>query len=665
MSRKKKRRKKNKFKHFSKVRSKKAEKGEKTITGVISFPLRSQGAFVRDLEGNEVYIPDFCTNTAMHEDEVEVTLLKNAPNRHLLKEACVTRIIKRNNTQMVGVLKADLSGLYFVPDNKHLPQKMLISQEDEKKYNEHDKVLVEFKTWRDPKTFPEVSVIEKIGKAGEHETETKAILLSYGFPTSFPPQVENYAKKIKELSNDKSDYKFREDLRDRITFTIDPDDAKDFDDAISVKKTDAGYEIGVHIADVTHYVKYSDPIDKEAQKRGTSVYLVDRTIPMLPEVLSNDLCSLNPNEEKRAFSVLFNFDKEFNLLNHRFVKSIIKSNKRFTYKEAQNVIDTSAGPFVEELKIIKKLANKLREERLKKGGLDFDTPELEFKLDKDGKVVDVSIKERLETMKIIEDLMLLANRKVAEFMQSKIKSDPKKTFIFRVHDEPDPEKIEELSIFLDALGYELKHNKGKTDLISLSKMLKTVQNSILKSAIESATIRAMAKAVYSHKNIGHFSLGFDDYTHFTSPIRRYPDIMVHRILYAELTGTSLPQEELAHYRILAVESSKREVEAMKAERDNVRLKQLEYMQEKIGEEFICTVTWVSKNGVFMTDEKTLAEGFAPLSAFDAFYVFDEKTRTLHSKHGPKIMVGSKIKAILKNVNLEDKTMEWKPVEVIK
>ena len=625
------------------------------------FALVSQNAIAETSDGQTFFIPSFCVNTAMHKDIVEIELLKHSPSKDRLKEACVVRIIGRKNAKFTGNIKVDSKGLYFKPDNIKLPQKMLVENLSDFNVKELDgkKVFASFSAWDDPQSFPYVKIERILGEAGEHDAEQEAILLSHNFERKFPAHVEEYAKKIKkEAESDFKDLKEREDFRFKPLFTIDPDDAKDFDDAISIWETENEIELGVHIADVSHYVKFNDPIDREAQKRGTSVYLVDKTIPMLPEILSNDLCSLNPNEDKRAFSVIFIFDKSFNLKKFRFAKTIIRSKKRFTYKEAQNILDSGVGEFYKELSIAKSIAQKERQKRQKSGAMDFESAELEFVLDKDGTPLKIYKKERLDTMKMIEDLMLLANRFVAEFLSKKIKDGFLPFSIYRIHDEPEPEKIQELASFLDILGVEFKHSMGRVSLKDISDMLDSIKGHRMQEAIEMATIRSMAKAIYSYKNVGHFSLGFKDYTHFTSPIRRYPDIMVHRILYSVLKNKPLSKEELEAYKNLAELASQREIEAMQAERDSIRIKQLEYMQKHKGEIFECIITGVGKNGFFLEEERILVSGFAPFALSKQYLIYDEKRHSAKTQDGREFKLADKIKARVKEISLEDKTLTW-------
>ncbi len=637
---------------------------EDKIIGVVQSTASGANFLRNSDDDSEYFIPKFCVNTAMHFDTVEAVVLKNGflSKKSGLQEVCVSRIIERGYKKMTGIVFADIHGLYFKPDNPKLPQKMLFDKESESLLQKDDKVYVEFNAWPDPTQKPLVKLLEIFGKKGEHDAETKAILKEHSFQEEFPEKVLRYAEKMKKIAEDSEDFKSREDFRQKITFTIDPEDAKDFDDAISIhKKEDGGIELGIHIADVSHFLKYNDPVDKEAQKRGTSVYLVDRVIHMLPPVLSADLCSLKEGEQRRAFSVIFDLDKNFEIANTRFAKTIIKSNKRFTYSEAQKILDTGSGILYEELSLLEKIADKLHRQRVQKGFLDFESPEIEFKLDSSAKVVSVKLKERLKTMRIIEELMLEANRQVAEFMKKTSRKN-NSVFIYRVHDEPDPEKIAGLEIFLKSVGLSLKRaENNKVDLYSLSKMLQSVSENILKPSIEKATLRSMAKAVYSHKNIGHFSLGFTDYTHFTSPIRRYPDIMVHRLLDAAINNKTLDKQEQSAYINLAVKASMREVEAMQAERESVRLKQLEYMQDRVGQIFETYISGMNKHGFFLLERETLAEGFSEFARSGGLMFFKEKDMLVESDDGKKFRVGDKIQARLKKVDFDNKRIEWEIV----
>ncbi len=619
---------------------------KKTIKGELSVSLAGDGFLRTDKE--DIFIPQKHLNGAIHGDEIEISILHKSFGR--LKEGRVRKILNRKNKLLTGTVKVTPNKVLIIPDNPRFPKNIYIENYTDQ---EHMKVLVKLIKYNSHDNSFKAELKKVLGLSGNYKVETEAILLSNGFESTFPDQVEKYAARLTSKIKDKN----REDLQNITTFTIDPDDAKDFDDAISIKELSSGYEIGVHIADVTHFVKFNDPVDKEAQKRGTSVYMVGKTIPMLPEILSNDLCSLKPNETRLAFSVIFTFDKNLNKTGVRFAKTKIKSDKRFTYKEAQIELDSNTGQFSDKLEILRQISKKERESRVKNGALEFESTELEFELDKEGKPVSIKKKERLETMKIIEDLMLLANKEVAEYMNKK---NPD-LFIYRIHDLPDPKKLAELTVFLRAVGFDLKTNNGEVDLKDLSKMLSNVDE-MIKPTVEQATLRAMAKAVYSYKNIGHFSLGFENYTHFTSPIRRYPDIMVHRLLYATLNGEILSKKELEAYRELAKQSSMREIDATYAERESIKIKQLEYMKEKVGDIFDGIVTGMIKNGIFVAEEQTMTEGLV-LARLLPNYSFNEDKYYFQDDNGNKIHIGDKVKIKLLDIDMDTKRADWAILDV--
>jgi len=499
------------------------------------------------------------------------------------------------------------------------------------------------------------------------------IVYESGFEVDFPTGVEKEAQMWKEKyqkdlpamlaqakqAGDK--LKDRKDFRETTTFTIDPLDAKDFDDALSFKILPSGdYEIGIHIADVSHFVEEKTELDREAEKRGTSIYLVDRTIPMLPEVLSNDLCSLNPNEPKYAFSAVFVIDKEARVKKRWFGKTLIESDKRFTYEDAQEIMDRGQGVFVEELKTLNTLAKKLREERFRKGAIDFETEEVKFELDDLGKPIRVYRKERKDTHKLIEEFMLLANREVATYMHIANGANTRAAFVYRIHDAPDREKILNLATFVKALGFELKNKEGETTGEDISRMLRSVDGSPAEMLIKTAAVRAMSKAIYSTSNIGHFGLAFEYYTHFTSPIRRYPDLLVHRLLLRFLVKGQIEQDEIIKYQRLCDDSSERELEAAEAERASIKYKQVEYMQEHIGEEFDAIVSGVSEWGIYVEEVNTKAEGMVKLRDMrDDFYELNEKLYAIVGKNtGKKYSLGDKIRVKLVASDPERKTLDF-------
>ena len=628
-----------------------------TGKGVGYFPLPAQ-AGIPDVD-QDLEIQPENLNAALNRDRVKVKIL----DKEILgrKQGQVQEIVERHKTEFVGTLEKTLEGFFLVPDDRRMYRDIFVPEEKILKAKEGDKVQVKITEWADPSKSPKGEVVRVIGRAGEHNTEMLGIVYESGFEVDFPPEVEKEAEMWKEKYKKEDKLKDRKDFRGTITFTIDPDNAKDFDDAISFKTLPNGdYEIGVHIADVSHFVVEKTELDREARKRGTSIYLVDRTIPMLPEVLSNNLCSLNPNEPKYAFSAVFVMDKEARVKERWFGKTLIESDKRFTYEEAQEILDKGAGIFAEELKTLNELAKKLRAEKFRKGAIDFETEEVKFVLDDLGKPIRVYKKERKDTNKLIEDFMLLANREVATYMHMANGKNTRAAFVYRIHDAPDREKILNLATFVKALGFELKNKDGETTGENISQMLHSIEGTPTEMLIKTAAVRAMSKAIYSTSNIGHFGLAFEYYTHFTSPIRRYPDLMVHRLLLRFLTKGQIEQDEIIKYQRLCDDSSEREIEAAEAERASIKYKQVEYMQEHIGEEFDAVVSGVSEWGVYVEEANTKAEGMVKLRDMkDDFYELNEKLYAIVGKKtGKKYSLGDKIRVKLVASDPERKTLDF-------
>lgn len=577
------------------------------------------------------------------------------------KQAKVVDIVERHKIEFVGDLEKVKNGFFLIPDDKRMYRDIFVTAERVKNAKEGDKVQVKIIGWPDPSKSPNGEVIRVIGQAGEHNAEMLGIVYESGFEVDFRAVVEKEAQAWKEKYKKEDKLKDRKDFRDRTTFTIDPVDAKDYDDAISFKNLPNGdYEVGIHIADVSHFVLPKTELDKEAMKRGTSIYLVDRTIPMLPEILSNNLCSLSPNEDKYAFSAVFVMDKEARVKERWFGKTLIESDKRFTYEEAQDILDKKAGQFFDELNQLNVLAKKLRVEKFKNGAIDFESDEVRFELDDLGKPVRVYRKERKDIHKLVEDFMLLANREVATQLHVANTENARAASIYRIHDAPDREKIINLANFVKALGFELKNKDGETTSEDVARMLRSVDGTPAEALIKTAAIRAMSKAIYSTSNIGHFGLAFDYYTHFTSPIRRYPDLVVHRLLLRFLTHGKVEQDEIVKYQKLSDDSSALELEAVKAERASIKYKQVEYMQDHIGEEFEALISGVSEWGVYVEENKTKADGMVRLRDMkDDFYELDKKLYALVGKKtGKKYSLGDKVHVKLISSNFERKTLDF-------
>lgn len=634
------------------------------MEGMISITSRGTGYVRTEQFGQDVEIMPEELGTALHRDIVRIEV--KSKRGHDRIRGKVTEIVERANVIFTGVLKKHEGMVFLVPDDKKFYPQMQVRHLEEVPA-ENMKVAVRFLQWDSPEKYPKGELVEILGPVGLHETEMKAIVFSQGFDWRFPEEVE---KEAAELEKNKEQFfaeeaTRRKDMRSVPTFTIDPEDAKDFDDAISVRELEDGtVELGVHIADVSAYIKKEGAIDKEAQKRGTSIYLVDRTIPMLPEALSNDLCSLKPDVDRLAFSVIFQIKRDGTIVSYEIAETIIRSAKRFHYKEAQDVLDTKNGPMLKELETANVIAHALRKERFKNGSIAFDTDEIKFVLDANGKPVQAFRKERLDTNLLIEDLMLLANRVVASHVHEAAERDKKNyVFVYRIHDNPKPEKIENLAIFLHALGYEFKHKDGHVTAKEINALFDQIEGKPEQDLIETAAIRSMAKAVYSTKNIGHFGLAFNFYTHFTSPIRRYPDLMVHRIIKAHLAGNPPGTRDYPYYERLCLQSSEREIAAVEAERESIKLKQVEYLKEHIGEEFDGVVTGITDWGVFVEELSTMAEGLLHIRSLpqDSYTKSEQGYHLSGEKTKRTFALGDKVRVRLVAADVEQKKLDWELV----
>jgi ribonuclease R len=638
----------------------------KIIEGIITTNRKAIGFVRLPLDPDKsIFIGEEYLNTALNGDMVEVKIHPKLSPQGPTGE--VVRIIKRARDSFVCIIDGTNGDMVALPDDKKAYRHIILSKDDLKKVTAGDKVFVRIKEWTDPKKNPEGHIIRILGKKGNNNVEMESIVLEKGFEIGFPSQVEKEAQEIE--NNKESDIRAeipkRVDFRKTLTFTIDPFDAKDFDDAISFKDLgDNKYEIGVHIADVSHYVKEGSALDEEALKRGCSIYLVDRTIPMLPEVLSNDVCSLNPHEDKLTFSAWFVMNNKGEVISRAFGKTIINSAHRFTYENAQELINAGQGQYFYELNKLNEIAKELQKEKFSKGAIEFEQEEIKFKLDENGKPIGVYKKERLDTHKLVEEYMLLANREVAKYIYDAIKGKGKKDTgsIYRIHDIPDQERMLELSTFVKALGYNLSTKEGKVTAHDIKNLLKQIEGTQHEALISTAVIRSMQKAIYSTKNIGHFGLAFEYYTHFTSPIRRYPDLLVQRILVKHLNNEPFGDRDVVRFQNIAEQSTAREIDAASAERESKKLKQVEYMQDKIGQIFEGTVSGVSEYGVYVEEKETKSEGMINIRNLgNDYFEFDRKTYSIKGqKTGKRYQLGDPIKFKVAGADLDRKTLDYLP-----
>ena len=631
------------------------------LTGTFQRKSNGKNTFVPDEGGEPIFIAERRSAHAMHGDKVKISLTAKRKGRKV--EGEVIEIIQRAKETFVGTLRVEKNYAFLLTEDRTLANDIFVPRDMLKGGKDGDKAVVKVTKWPEDAKNPIGKVVDILGQAGDNTTEMHAILAEFGLPYVYPKNVEVAADQISDVITPE-DYAEREDFRDITTFTIDPKDAKDFDDALSIRPIKPGlWEVGVHIADVTHYVKEGSCIDKEAEKRATSVYLVDRTIPMLPERLCNLLCSLRPNEEKLAYSAIFEMNDKAEVKKSRIVKTVIKSDRRFTYEEAQAVIETGEGEYKDEILKLNELAQILRQNRMASGAVDFDRVEVRFEIDEKGKPLSVYFKESKEANKLIEEFMLLANRTVAERIGKVGKDAKAKVFPYRVHDLPDPDKLDNLNWFVNRFGYKIRTSGSKTEVSkSLNKLLKEVHGKKEQNLIEMVSLKAMQKAKYSTHNIGHYGLAFDYYTHFTSPIRRFPDMMVHRLLARYLAGGRSAQE--AKYEDLCDHSSNMEQIAANAERASIKYKQVEFMGERMGQEFDGTISGVTEWGLYVEVNENKCEGMIPMRELDDdFYDFDEKAYCLTGRrYHKKYSLGDPVRIKVVRANLERKQLDFALVE---
>ena len=638
--------------------------------GVFDITSKGSGYIKSDDFKEDIFIPSHKKLKALNGDEVQFYVHKRRNNSRL--EGEVTQIIKRSKQDYVGIIQINKNFAFVIPDNRKMTVDIYIPLKKIKKAEDGQKVLVRIEDWPDKADCPNGKVIEILGIPGDHQTEIHAILADYGLPYKFTPEVENFANKINTNIID-TEIKKRRDLRKDLTFTIDPKDAKDFDDALSFKVLDNGnYEIGIHIADVSHYLKEGTILDDEAYKRATSVYLVDRVVPMLPEVLSNNACSLRPQEEKYTFSAIFELNNNAKIINQWFGKTVIYSDARFTYEEAQYIIETESNEIPSHIsltnetykttKIIKEailklnqLAKKMRDKRMLDGAISFDKVEVKFNLDKNNTPLGVNFKSSKAANKLIEEFMLLANKKVAEFISNK---SPKKTFIYRIHDAPDRQKLESLQRIASQFGYTLNLKDTKQINTSLNNLLKSVVGKKEQNLMDTLAIRTMSKAEYSTNNIGHYGLSFQNYSHFTSPIRRYPDVMVHRLLQSYLDGA--PSANANLYEEKCKHSSNMENIATKAERDSIKYMQIKYMQNQKKTAFKGVISGVTEWGIYVEIIENKCEGMVRVKDIKGdYFIFDSESYALvGEKTKKKYQLGDPVSVQVKKADLEKRQLDF-------
>jgi ribonuclease R len=633
------------------------------LEGVIEITSSGSGYVINENHEEDIYISQYNTGYALNGDTVRIVLFaKNASRR---QEGEVVSVTSRARNRFAGSVKLHHKYAIMTPDSNRVDLEIIVPFSKMKGAKHGDKVVVEVSKWHDDIEDAEGAVVEVLGAPGENETEMNAILVEYGFPTHFPDAIEKEAEKI-SMKIPATEIKKRKDLRKVTTFTIDPVDAKDFDDALSVEVIDdKNFRIGIHIADVSHYVHEGSAMDEEAYNRATSIYLVDRVVPMLPEKLSNNVCSLRPNEDKLCYSAMFTIDINAHVIDSWYGRTVIHSDKRFTYEQAQEVIENEKGELSAEILLLDRLAKKMRAQRFKNGAISFDRAEIKFNLDDDGNPVGVYAKENKDSNKLIEEFMLLANRSVAEFIGKAAagKSKPGKVikppvFVYRIHDSPVPDKLKTFAGFAGRFGYTVSTSGDKNIASSLNKLLKDVKGKAEQNVLEQLAIRTMSKAVYTTENIGHYGLAFDYYTHFTSPIRRYPDVLVHRLLDHYLKGGKTVSEK--DYEDMCQHSTDMEIKASEAERASIKYKQVQFLEDKKGNIFDGIISGVTEWGFYVEITENKCEGMVRLRDIpNDFYEFDEKSFAIIGHRTGKVYrLGDEVKIVVKKTDLEKKQIDF-------
>ncbi|REH56317.1 RNAse R [Tenacibaculum gallaicum] len=641
--------------------------------GTLDATSNGNAYFISDDFEHDIFVPSVNLGKGLHNDTVKAYVYKKRRSNKL--EADVVEIIDRAKTEFVGVLQMNKNFGFVIPDSNKMYADIFISQSKLNGAEDGDKVVAKMTDWPENSKNPFGKITQVLGRPGDHDTEIHSILLEYGLPYEFPTEVEKEASEL-PIEITKEEIAKRRDMRGDLTFTIDPKDAKDFDDALSFTKLENGnYEIGIHIADVSHYLQPKTILDDEAYDRATSVYLVDRVVPMLPEMLSNGVCSLRPNEEKLTFSAVFEMNDKAQVINQWFGRTVTYSDKRFAYEEAQAIIENKNNiipadvsltgeayevdeQIVEATLKLDELAKKMRKKRMKSGAISFDRVEVKFELDENANPTGVFFKEAKDANKLIEEFMLLANKKVAEFIGFSGGKPSKKTFVYRVHDEPDVEKLASLQNIVSKFGYKINTETRQKTSDSLNKLLSDVHGKGEANMVETLAIRSMSKAEYTTQNIGHYGLAFDYYSHFTSPIRRYPDVMTHRLLQHYLDGGNSPKAEI--YEDKCKHSSKMEELASKAERDSIKYMQVKYMQDHKDQEFEGVISGVTEWGIYVEIKSNKCEGMVRIKDIkDDYYIFDEKQYAVIGQSTKNmIQLGDEVVVKVKHTDLERKHLDF-------